>query len=464
MPDRRLNTIVRHLVVLLALAAGAAVAQQDPLLGTFSDGQLQVSLQGTGGQYSGQMSFQGQTYPFNAQGNAQRIDGSFHVGNDSFPFGAGMQGDALVLVTGGATYTLARQAQAGPAPQAAASLAPGTRIVYRQGTASHPGTNAGPDARGVGGDGYVEVNIIFHDGQTCAASISTYMLGALDRSLTSTGGSSVVAQDTCSMYWASPAMLRQLQSAPETGTRVVREPFTVGGQTYDAVIMVTERQDYRSSMAYDQASGLLLMATERTGDLNYAMGGAPTPSTSGSTELLGVRQVQLPWSLAEPLPDAIRNLQGLRYQGTIVNSMPGIAIIDTSYTTTVENQLSVQQRGATFLHLRVDSTITQPQALGGGRATSQSDAVLSNAGAYFLPPSALARLQVGQVLDQDPITGIRLSVERVDANAVSLVAQSANMTVRNSYDPRSGLLLLAELQQFDGVSNTVIRMELVGSQ
>ncbi|MBI1983259.1 MAG: hypothetical protein HYS61_03580, partial [Acidobacteria bacterium] len=81
----------------------------DPFVGTFADDRLTLRLSGGGGNYTGQMQFQGQTFPVSARSpDGRSLRGTFSSGGDSFQFDAMLQGPALALTTSGTTYNLRR--------------------------------------------------------------------------------------------------------------------------------------------------------------------------------------------------------------------------------------------------------------------------------------------------------------------------------------------------------------------
>ena len=92
----------------------------DPFVGTFTDGRLTLILdagQGAGGGYAGQVTLDGESYPLEAQGEAQEssetLNGTFTAGDNRFEFSATLEGDTLTFVTGSTTYTLSRVGEAG---------------------------------------------------------------------------------------------------------------------------------------------------------------------------------------------------------------------------------------------------------------------------------------------------------------------------------------------------------------
>jgi hypothetical protein len=96
-------------------AGGAAVPAGDPFVGTFANDKLRLQLQGGGGQYQGQIQFQGQTFAATAQSpDGRSLRGKFTTGAGSFDFTASLQGSGLSFSTGGTTYQLQKQG-GGPA-------------------------------------------------------------------------------------------------------------------------------------------------------------------------------------------------------------------------------------------------------------------------------------------------------------------------------------------------------------
>jgi hypothetical protein len=84
-------------------------ATTDPYLGSFRDAQIAVVLEGGGGRYTGRIEANGDRYPVQLEASGQELVGTFQVGPDRFDVRMALQGETLVVRTGGATYHLARQ-------------------------------------------------------------------------------------------------------------------------------------------------------------------------------------------------------------------------------------------------------------------------------------------------------------------------------------------------------------------
>lgn len=95
----------------------------DPYLGSFRDAQIAVVLEGGSGRYGGHIEANGQRYPVRLEASGQELVGTFQAGQDRFDVRIALQGETLVVRTGGATYHLARQAP-GSAGSVASSADP----------------------------------------------------------------------------------------------------------------------------------------------------------------------------------------------------------------------------------------------------------------------------------------------------------------------------------------------------
>ena len=112
------------------LAPRASTDATDPWVGTFSDGELTLTLDGEGGHYTGQIEFGSTTYPVTAQGDVSSVAGTFTSNGQAFSFVAALQADTIVFETGGASYRLRRQGAAGVNPLAGPS-ASGDPVIVR---------------------------------------------------------------------------------------------------------------------------------------------------------------------------------------------------------------------------------------------------------------------------------------------------------------------------------------------
>jgi hypothetical protein len=80
-------------------------------VGSFSDGNLTLTLQGANSAYTGELNFNGQIFPVTASSSGQTLTGEFTSSGTPFAFTATLQGTTLTLVSDGSTFTLQKAAQ-----------------------------------------------------------------------------------------------------------------------------------------------------------------------------------------------------------------------------------------------------------------------------------------------------------------------------------------------------------------
>lgn len=446
--------------VVIASVGATAWAQGASVAGSFSDGRITLTLRFVGGgQYVGDLTIDGATYQLSASGSPERVEGTFVSGGVAYPFGAALaSADAVTLTSGANAFTLRRVAeQAAPAPAPvdstqARAVGRGTRVSYDHAVASHPGTNAGPDARGTGARGVTRVEVLHLDDGLCVTQWSGFRQNATGSVmvLSPLEGRVLVSRDgTCDGVWWPPERLATYQSPPGGIEVSSRAPFQLpqGGATFDALVVQHEFQGSRSSNAFDLASGLLLMHTEGSGPLPAP---AAVPTMNAVMTILDVRAVAYPWDLHAPFPPAVAQLVELRVEGSVSNAFVGAGYLPP-HVERFDMVLDVVERRPNLLLLR-------PR----GNAAGDAYLAISPSLAMYLPPSAAAALRPGQRIDEDPLTGTVLSVERVDANGIVLALDGPGLRGRTTYDAATGLLVSEVVEVNDGVSHDVYELRVTG--
>jgi hypothetical protein len=77
---------------------------------------------------------------------------------------------------------------------------------------------------------------------------------------------------------------------------------------------------------------------------------------------------------------------------------------------------------------------------------------------FFAGPAALARLQQGQVLDDDPITHVRTQVTAADGQTVTITSSSAGINMSHTFDVATGKLRSSS--KTDRISHIVTTFQL----
>ena len=84
----------------------------DPYAGTFTNGEVTITLSRQGQGYGGIAIYQGAQFPLQAQLMGDRISGMYQVQGQALPFQAQVQGDLMMLATSDGTVQLQRSAGA----------------------------------------------------------------------------------------------------------------------------------------------------------------------------------------------------------------------------------------------------------------------------------------------------------------------------------------------------------------
>lgn len=468
-------TALSRLASVWLLAATAAAAAQNGLPGNFAGDGLQVEIQAAGAGYRGTIAQAGQVYPFVAQGGGGRIEGTFQVGASSFAFRAALQGEVLTLETGSARYTLRRTSGgvagtgglAGPA--AAGHFRAGTQLLYAfdaQFDSGPLGQTGGqvpgqaPSRTGGATTGYERITVVDVDDRRCLVLVTTFTRHPLDGMLFLSGSTPRLTSrsgGSC-FYHTDPAALAQMPDAESESRLVGRGPFDHNGRQYQALTQVQWNAAEHISATYDLETGHLLFFRGQTGDLNpqgNPDGQATKPTNVNWLNLQGVRQLDHLWNIGAPLPPNVAAIQELHYRGVRSESYVGVSDLPP-LETAIDRRFGVRERGASWLLLE-----TPPNPTPGQQAVLN---VLAAGLGYFLPPAALARLQPGQLIDEDTLLGLRTVVAHVDANTVVLSETMRSYHGHATYDKRTGLLIRLESEGSDGSLITRVRLELVGAR
>ena len=106
---------------LLSLSPLHAQTTADPYTGTFSDGNLTITINANGSRYSGRARVPEGEFTIAAQKVGGRLIGSYTIEGTNYLFQASLRGNVMTLTAEGQTYSLERQASgseaaAGPTP------------------------------------------------------------------------------------------------------------------------------------------------------------------------------------------------------------------------------------------------------------------------------------------------------------------------------------------------------------
>jgi len=312
------------------------------------------------------------------------------------------------------------------------------------------------------GAGYTQVDVLYVDDTVCVGRVVNHLVDIASGALLTRGGSAFVSSDGCLDYWTPPERLQALAGQATTGLRVRRGPYTLAGQTFDALSVTSTGAAGSSHSAYDALSGLLVVATSRTqGAAVPTIGGDGTvrPGAGGSlltySQLLGVKTVDSVPPQG-PLPPDVARVAGLTYACSITTAMPGAPPLQVPCRQDAE----VVERAPGWLLLRVVRQQANVAGLPPEIVEASEVITAGGVGGPYAAAPWLRSLAPGALLDDDAITGIRVVVTHVDDATVVIAAESTDQRATYAYDRGSGWLRTLVVEQGLGASTTTVRLDL----
>jgi hypothetical protein len=242
--------------------------------------------------------------------------------------------------------------------------------------------------------------------------------------------------DHCDL-WISPEKLASMQSDPATHTIVQPCKWKLGDQLVDAVSVSSATDSQWINHIYERTRGFCLHAAESSTaaapQLKYlAPGDTPAgDSMLSEFDFLGIRDVHTPWA-DEPMPDWTGQFKVLHYGGQVVSSSPWGGrptqiVLDVTRNDSAKDWLSVTNSGGIVY-------MGQPQYSSKSLFLCGTDQYQS----FAAGPASLAKLQVGQVLDSDPVTHIETRVTAADGNNVTIESVSRGADSFRTFDVQTG--------------------------
>jgi hypothetical protein len=319
-----------------------------------------------------------------------------------------------------------------------------------------------PAGAATSGLGFTEVNVVALD-QTVAV-LDTRSLSVVQGPAVNLGvWGSLELPGASGDWWLNPQALRGALGLSAAYLRVSRVQYPLGNHRYNA-IWVTLNSRGRQAYVYDADTGVLLHTSTANQaapiqgpvQVGESRGGATLLSQN---TLMGTRTPAIPWALY-PAPDWVRQVTVLHYEGSTTSFVTGGSL---PYSTTFQRQ-AVGANWALYLQTtpQLDATGAPAPAEQGYRAVGSAQI-----GGLWIPPQGLAQLRQGQVLDDDPITKMRVSVGPVGRtpqgrDAVTIAEDGAGQSSEGVYDRASGTLL--SYSYTNKILRTKVQLQLTQTQ
>jgi hypothetical protein len=239
--------------------------------------------------------------------------------------------------------------------------------------------------------------------------------------------------------WVHPSLIQDLLTTGYGDQMILRGPYTLGGNVYDTVSFLSRGEGSYQDSTFDAASGALLATNTRVeADPSPVHGPLDEPQGNvqlSYTRLAGVRNVSVP-GIGARVPSWVAPSRTLTYSGsvTVVNPMDPSAV----FSWPVQATVTFGEVGATWATFTSHSVADYGQY----QQPTDSSGTTGSTGVYWYDPSSLATMQTGQVLDEDPITGARVTVDSAEPGGlVSLLTEMNGASLRLGYDSASGALV-----------------------
>ena len=372
------------------------------------------------------------------------------------------------VIGNGTMPTLLPALRTAPPP---AWVKPGVRVTWSSAAASIPGRRHSfyrddeggwvdpggnryrrEDEPSASGHGLTQVNVVAMGHGIAAISVRSYgysLHTGPPMLMTSTGGVDVAA--SAGDYWVAPGVLKQAVGLQGDGTTVMRLPWKIQEQTYQAISIKYQTEHARTLYVYDEVSGVLLHTS------NSLYNAASQRTLLSYSSYRGTRTVQLPWA-SDYVPNWLATARSMAYSGTYAMQVPGSPVIPLP----MSSHVAITKRGLNWLQY----TLTLQMGSAGGLPPSRSETVAvaghAQIGGLFVSPVGLGKLRQGQVIDRDALTQVTTQVAAGGGGRVVISEVGPVQRMDYTYDARSGMLV--GVTSYDQVLHMRRELRLTGSQ
>ena len=323
-------------------------------------------------------------------------------------------------------------------------LQEGTRVTYRFLSSTADADN--PSDIKATGAGFARYDVVAMEGDAVVTTLYL-LIDTVDGKAVVPGALlSSVGRRGVGDFWVSPEALERAEEITKgkDNVKITRGPLKIGDKTYQAVRVETKTDDGLGVYTFDTASGLLLF---HRSDVK-----ASGHQTLVSMTLADARQIAVPWQ-AKGAPSWVKEGVSLAYEGTQTFWLP-----DGSAAGTLALTISAVIRDSGERWSEQEVTYRVPGQV--PSTVRQASGVAQIFNGYWLPAEALKALRNGQVLDQDGVTGTKLTVRHSRDGTVTLTETGPAYQTAFSYAPLTGVLVAVEQEVRNGNLRTTATIRL----
>ena len=310
------------------------------------------------------------------------------------------------------------------------------RVTYRVESASIAQVE---DAEGSAGAGYVQNDIVALEDELVVVNSKLYLDGT-DGGVLPYGTFPGLGLPGVGDFWLNPEALTDAEQLEVDDLTVARVAETFAREEFDVMRFDYTPEDAHYTWKFDMVSGMLL-------EYRHDLGGEDDAARELTIiTFVRFRQLDLPWA-GEALPAWVCDASHLYYSGSFTTVIAGEAVPGLDYAVEVAFRACAAEWAVYDLTSQLtdlpSDTVTR---LGG--ADQLFDAL-------WLPPAAFNRLEDGQVLDEDPVTGAVTIAELNSDGTLTLVETNDFYEIALTYDTDGWLVALAQRQAIGLAENTV---------
>lgn len=335
----------------------------------------------------------------------------------------------------------------------AASLVDFDIYVYR----GDNGKGAFGQQYGLGGCGITQFTLIARDkGRFISAGMS-YTMDINTGNLSPQPAGVSVDKPGAGVIWTCPKGLAAAAKVKMKDLTIVKGTYPEKGAARNSITFHWKHDRFIergvegvADATYDLDSGLELYSAH-----------VITSSVSNRTQLTqsehaGRRYLQLPWHAAAA-PGWTQQVKRLEYQGTVCLQLVGTPNIPMQYNEVFERTDGGPNWTAYTATRYCQGQYNESFQIGCG--------VNGFPGGPWMPTEALQTLKPGQLVDSDPLTGVKVTVDQIapGPNGTQLMGFATTMpgtTLLHAYDRTNGRLVFTRETKRVGLANLVMELTL----
>jgi hypothetical protein len=309
------------------------------------------------------------------------------------------------------------------------------------------------------GHGFTQLTVVYVDQSVAVVDSRSYGLTNLNGPLVLLSSTGFVGVPGAGGdFWLHPQALAKAVGLRGQGLAVLRMPYTIEGRQFRAIRFESRGETSYASWVFDEDTGILLRSGTSTQGAPMQGPVAQGDSRGGNTLLTqntvrDAHAINVPWMFGAA-PAWVAQSRLLRFDGKYTMRVPGNPRVSIPFAATFERQFSASSWARYVFRVYSQAENTEVVRVYGS----------AQIGGLWISPDAVGQLRAGQVLDNDPITGVVATVSQVTRTSqgvevVVITEEGSGLRLDYAYDRRDGGMLY--YSQIDKVLNTQGELFLV---